>query len=202
MAIPKCKITTYLILIHHLVDDNYGIMMGQYCFFLSLLNELVTFYVCDAFAKWNGLIIMTEHTWHRFDLGPAILLAWLCTKYQLYFPLELLVYGSALLIMPISAVGSLIMAGQHFIFLLNKFPNYVIYPILGIPHWNDSLQWATTIWIFGLSLMVIRVLCWLLQTDMGERAFLIQILLSLTCCFILFSVCRQYVERYVCLSKI
>ena len=51
MAIPKCKITKYLILIHHVVDDNYGIMMGQYFLFLSLLNEVVTFYVCDAFAK-------------------------------------------------------------------------------------------------------------------------------------------------------
>ena len=85
-------------------------MLGHYCLFLTGVNKLVANYICIVFAKLNG--IMTEHGGHRFDSAPALLMAWLCTKYQYYFPLELLAYTSGILINPIGQFYNLFMTGQ------------------------------------------------------------------------------------------
>ena len=94
------------------IADNYGIMMGQYCLFLSLVNELITSYLCSAFGKLCGISLMTNNARHRFDLAPALPAMWLCTKYQFYFPVELLIFATALLIIPICAVCNLRMTGS------------------------------------------------------------------------------------------
>ena len=176
--------------------------MGHYCLFLSLINEIVTSYICDAFAKWNGRMIMTKDAWHRSDLGPAILLAWICTKYRLYFPLELLFYGFMLLAIPICALCSLRMTGHNITLLPSQFPNREFHPNTSICHWDYGLQWFITLFICGGIVMVTRALCWLMQTDVKERVFIMHLLLTLTCGFVLFSVCKQYVDIYVVPTKI
>lgn len=86
-------------------------MLGHYCLFLTGVNKWVVFYICIVFAKLNG--IMMEHVGHRFDTAPALLMAWLCTKYQYYFPSFLLAYTAGIIINPIGQFYNLIMMGQY-----------------------------------------------------------------------------------------
>ena len=64
----------------------------------------------------------------------------------------------------------------------------------------EGEQWTTTMIIFALLSMTLRSLLWLTQSSKGEKT--LAIMLSLSCCFLLYSLVKQYVERYVVLSKI
>ena len=64
----------------------------------------------------------------------------------------------------------------------------------------DVDQWVWTMNIFALISMVLRSLYWLAQTSATEK--MLAITLTLSCCFLLYSLSKQYVERYVGLSKI
>ena len=106
-------------------DDNYGMMLGHYCLFLTVVNKWVGFYVCILFAKLKG--IKTGHVGNRLDGAPALLLTWLWTKYQCHYPLELSIHAFALLILPIGHFYNLI--GQPAIFLPYKFHNDYFIPL-------------------------------------------------------------------------
>ena len=93
-----------------LSDDNHGFMLGHYFFFLKFLSDNLTAYIGVIYAKWNNLEI-TEPSGYRFDTAPTLLMAWLCTKYQCHFPMELLMFATSRLIIPISAVHRLVRTG-------------------------------------------------------------------------------------------
>ena len=85
-------------------------MLGHYFFFLKFLSDNLTAYIGVIYAKWNNLEI-TEPSGYRFDTAPTLLMAWLCTKYQCHFPMELLMFATSRLIIPISAVHRLVRTG-------------------------------------------------------------------------------------------
>ena len=98
-------------------DDDYRLMVGHYCFYIAGVNEWVSFYISAVFARYNG-ISMVENSDHKFDIAPALLMTWLCTKYQCYFPLELLVYSSAKIIMPLSQFYNLMIKGWYHVVVM------------------------------------------------------------------------------------
>ena len=111
----------------------------------------------------------------------SILLSWLFIKYQYYFfTLELL------LLICTSLIGPVTYFYQHF-----------------RPQSIDQRhidQWQLTIIIFDGIIFGARVLLWLFQASLDDRAFLLVCSLSIGISMVI--VCKDYLEEYVNLSKI
>ena len=102
---------SYLLFCVSLLDDDFGIMLGHYFFFLKFTSDNLIVYISVLYAKWNKLQII-EPSGYRFDTAPTILVAWLCTKYHWHVPYESLLFASGRLIMPISTFYKLLRTGE------------------------------------------------------------------------------------------
>ena len=115
---------------HFSGGNNYGIMLGHYATYLSLLFFCTTYIGGAIFIKWSKRSLENDddtimlYTWyghdtyHNISRGSqdlGILLSWLCTKYQYHFPLELLIFVSALLIRPMAYFYTFLRPGNQFL---------------------------------------------------------------------------------------
>ena len=57
-----------------------------------------------------------------------------------------------------------------------------------------------TIVIIDLIIMIMRVLCWMALAGRDDRP--LHVIFALACGFILYTFCKEYLEKYVDLSKI
>ena len=90
-------------------DGDYEIMLGHYFLFLSHLNRCLFTFGSVLMTKWENASSKKAQ-----DIGKGLLfveafsnmmypiMIWLCIKYGYHFPLEILLFGVANLIQPIS----------------------------------------------------------------------------------------------------
>ena len=94
------------------LGDNSGIMLGHYLLFLMELKDCLLIYIGIILAKWKIIMVPECTAGHSFNDFLTLLMAWLCTKYQFHFPLGLLIYACARLLMPMSNFYRLLKTGK------------------------------------------------------------------------------------------
>ena len=189
-------------------------MLGHYATYLSFLFYCTIYIGGSIFIKWSKRSLENDddtimlYTWyghdtyHNISRGSqdlGILLSWLCTKYQYHFPLELLIFVSALLIRPMAYFYTFLRPGNQF--HLAKLICHCVNLLFSVTiRWHETEQWLRTIFIFDIIITVLHTLSWLAQGENVDGTF--TLLFSLSFGFILFTYCKDYVKRYVDLSKI
>ena len=89
-------------------DRDYEIMVGHYLLFLSHLNRCLFTFCSVLLTKWecasskNAKVSKGLQFVQGFSDMMYPILIWLCIKFRYHFPMELLLFGVANLIQPIS----------------------------------------------------------------------------------------------------
>ena len=178
-------------------------MLGHYCALLCHFNRCLVFVITEIFAKWNNIAWTSMDKSNQSTLSLSMnmvipILNWLCIKYHYHFPIELLIMVIALTIGTISYFYDCFVPGnkcQHY-----GFTMWTVILFSGNLNWHEIEQWIITIMILDQLIVLLKAIFWLANKSLDERAF--PLICSLALGLILVQYCRDYLLKYVDLSKI
>ena len=156
-------------------------MFGHYIFFLEHIQRCIFYSIAVIFSKWYRISLAADDGRIMGLQAKSVIPSWIFTKYQYsHFTLELLLLICTSLMGPMTY------------FYQNIRPGKLDQRLVD--------QWQLTIIIVDGVIFGGRVLFWLLQASLDDRAFLL--ICTLFIGITLLVLCKDYIEEYVDLSKI